>query len=79
LFILDVAMPEMNGLELLNEIRARPETEETPVIMLTGRGDLGRGPLNATAADYNAYLLKPILAKDLLDKVRDLLSVGEGE
>jgi diguanylate cyclase (GGDEF)-like protein/PAS domain S-box-containing protein len=37
--LLDVMMPEMDGFETCTALRARPETEHVPVVMLTGRED----------------------------------------
>src|SRR5450432_1796205 len=39
LFILDVMMPIMDGLELCRRIRARPETARTPILIVSARHD----------------------------------------
>lgn len=39
LILLDILMPEMDGLETLKRIKERPEHKDIPVIMLTGLGD----------------------------------------
>lgn len=39
LFVLDVMMSKMSGIELCRRIRERPETSETPVVMLSARTD----------------------------------------
>ncbi|HEX4212704.1 MAG TPA: response regulator [Candidatus Dormibacteraeota bacterium] len=39
LIFLDVRMPRMNGLELLQELRKRDETRETPVVILSNYGE----------------------------------------
>lgn len=38
-FLLDIQMPEMDGIELLREIRVLPEYAETPILMLTAMSD----------------------------------------
>jgi DNA-binding response OmpR family regulator len=46
LVLLDVMMPKMDGFEVLRRLKADPETERIPVIMLTARGqfaDLAHG------------------------------------
>jgi DNA-binding response OmpR family regulator len=46
LVLLDVMMPKMDGFEVLRRLKADPETEKIPVIMLTARGqfaDLAHG------------------------------------
>ena len=68
LFILDVAMPGMSGYDLCRRIRARPETENTPVIFLTAKAllmDIAEGQ----DAGSDLYLIKPIMAAKLLSMV----------
>ena len=76
LFILDVMMPGMDGLELCRQIRARPETAQTPVIMLSARYDQ-RSVDRALAAGANAYLSKMTLHSELVLQVRNMLSVEQ--
>lgn len=69
LWVLDIMMPGMSGLELLQQLRPRMRT---PVIMLTGRGDdidriLG---LEMGADDY---LAKPANPRELLARIRAVL------
>ena len=73
LFIVDVIMPGMNGFELCKEIRCRPETSRTPVIVVSALGD----PNSAMAsfeAGANDYLSKPIIGNSLVSKVRTMLN-----
>ncbi len=76
LFILDVMMPGMDGLELCRRIRARPATAHTPVIMLSARYDQ-RSVERGLAAGANAYLPKMSLHSDLVTEVRNMLSVDQ--
>ncbi|NDJ51729.1 MAG: response regulator [Chloroflexi bacterium] len=72
LIILDVMMPGMNGIELCRKLRADKKTANTPILILSARGDpesVEEG-LNAGANDY---LSKPILHHDLLTKIKDIL------
>ncbi|MDG1532627.1 MAG: phosphate regulon transcriptional regulator PhoB [Paracoccaceae bacterium] len=72
LILLDWMMPGASGLELARRIRARSETREIPIIMLTARGeeeDLIRG-LDVGADDY---ITKPYSVSELLARVRSLL------
>ena len=39
LVLLDLGMPGMSGLQVLAELRSRPETVDLPVIVVTGRSD----------------------------------------
>ena len=73
LVMLDIMMPgEMNGLQVLDAIRADAALKETKVVMVTARGqaaDYGAG-MNRGA---NAYLIKPFSASQLLDSIREFL------
>src|SRR4029079_18356341 len=54
MIILDWMLPRLSGIELCRQLRARPDTREIPVIMLTARGeeeDRVRG-LDVGADDY---------------------------
>ena len=74
LFILDVMMPRMDGIELCRKIRARSETATTPIIILSARGD-SASVEEGFEAGANDYLSKPILHHDLVTKVRDMLGI----
>jgi CheY-like chemotaxis protein len=76
LFILDVMMPEINGIELCQRIRALPEHQHTPVIILSAYSDSGIVE-KGFAAGANDYVLKPVDPQDLQAKVSDLLSATE--
>jgi CheY-like chemotaxis protein len=59
LAIVDMRMPEMDGLELVREMRSRPELESTPVLFVTAASD----PASIRAAlelKTVGYVLKPI-------------------
>lgn len=72
LVLLDVVMPKMNGFEACTAIRARQETEATPIIMVTTRGD-GTSVETGFAAGATDYITKPVNGLELLTKVRNLL------
>src|SRR6188768_4109258 len=54
LVLLDVSMPEMDGLQVLKEMRKNPDLEETPVLMYTALSDAQRRKqaLELGARDY---------------------------
>jgi len=72
LIILDVMMPGMNGIELCRVIRERQDTGQTPVLILSARGD-AESIMRGIEAGANDYLPKPILHHDLVAKVRLML------
>ena len=66
LVLLDVLMPEMDGIETLKEIKKiRPETE---VIMLTGHASVKVGIDGMRMGAYN-YLLKPFDLNELVEEI----------
>lgn len=72
LVILDWMLPGQSGVEICRQIRARAETRDLPVIMLTARGeeeDRVRG-LNTGADDY---LTKPFSMAELMARLRAVL------
>jgi len=71
--VLDVMMPKLGGLELLQTLRADPETANMRVILLTSRGqetDLDRG----FDAGANDYMIKPFSPHELRQRVRAQLA-----
>ena len=69
LFILDVMMPEINGIELCQRIRDLPQHEHTPVIILSAFSDTGI--IEQTfAAGANDYVIKPIDPQELETRIR---------
>ena len=67
--ILDIMMPEVDGYEVLRQIRAHPATRHLPVIFLTAKStpaDIEKG----LAMGANYYITKPFSGLDLVRKVR---------
>jgi two-component system phosphate regulon response regulator PhoB len=72
LILLDWMLPKVSGVEVCRQLRARPETKRTPVLMLTARGeetDKVRG-LDTGADDY---VVKPFAMSELTARIRALL------
>lgn len=70
--LLDWMLPNVSGIEICRQMRARPNTRETPVIMLTARGeeeDRVRG-LDVGADDY---VTKPFSMSELVARMRAVL------
>ncbi|HYM62958.1 MAG TPA: response regulator [Thermoanaerobaculia bacterium] len=72
LVLMDVIMPKMNGFEACQALRAIEATKDTPIIMVTTRGEAANVEAGWLSG-CNDYVTKPINAVELLAKVRNLL------
>lgn len=73
LIVLDAMMPVVDGFEILRRLKARPDPDPTPVIMLTAlkRDADIVGALELGAADY---LVKPFIPDELSQRIRRVLA-----
>ena len=70
--ILDVMIPEMNGFDVLRQIRNTPDTEGLPVLVLTAKGqETDRRRMLDLGADD--FVTKPFSNADLVERVAALL------
>jgi len=76
--LLDVMMPGMDGIELCKVIRGRQDVPQTPILILSARGD-AESIMRGIEAGANDYLPKPILHHDLVAKVRNMLGQNTPE
>jgi len=72
LVVLDVMMPEMDGIETCREIRQIPELRNTLVIFLTARGE-DYSQIAGFDAGADDYVTKPIKPRVLVSRVKALL------
>ncbi|NNK87509.1 MAG: response regulator transcription factor [Flavobacteriaceae bacterium] len=72
LIILDVMMPEMDGIEACEQIREIPELRDSIVTFLTARGE-DYSQVAGFEAGADDYITKPIKPKVLVSKVKALL------
>ena len=72
LIILDIMMPEMDGMEVLSKIRSEAAYKDIPVIMATAKGtEMDKiGGLNSGADDY---LVKPFGVMEMVARVKAVL------
>ncbi len=73
----DVHLPGQNGLDVLRQLRAQPETAATPVILMTGelQNADARHSMNAGAADY---LQKPFSMEQMLATLNARINRHDG-
>ena len=70
--VTDYMMPEMDGLALVRELKAQPQTADIPVIMLTARGRV-EDRVDARGAGADVYLTKPFSPRELRTAITQLL------
>ena len=75
LILLDVSMPIMGGIELLELLKSKPELKAIPVIMLTSPADHAVIPKIASLG-VSGILVKPFSETTLLDKIRGVLALN---
>lgn len=73
LILLDVHMPEVNGLELLSQFRKMKATQHTPVVMVTGDSQL-ETVQSAKQMGVSAYVLKPFKPAVLIKTLENILA-----
>ncbi|HEV2329048.1 MAG TPA: ATP-binding protein [Verrucomicrobiae bacterium] len=70
--LLDMMMPEMDGLDVCKELRAREATAGIPVILLTARAD-EETKFDALQMGANDFLAKPFSATELHARIKNLV------
>jgi DNA-binding NtrC family response regulator len=73
LILLDLVMPDMDGLEVLAKLR--PTHPDLPVIVLTAKGGI-EAAVQAMRAGANDFLVKPASPERLLVSIRNQLKIG---
>lgn len=75
LVLLDIMMPHMSGLEVLREMRQLPHRADTPVIVLTAKGQEAD---RERAREYGAtdFMTKPFSPKKLLARIDELFDTA---
>jgi two-component system response regulator RpfG len=74
LVLVDYMMPEMNGVALVNLLRALPGYEHVPIVMLTAN-DSRKVRYEALDAGVNDYLIKPIDVRECTARCHNLLTL----
>jgi CheY-like chemotaxis protein len=70
--LLDINLPGINGLDVLQRLRSNPHTRDIPVIVLSAHV-MEHDILNAMEAGANAFVPKPIEFQGLLDALQRVI------
>lgn len=76
LILLDIEMPNMNGIEVLRAIRKKYNPDERPIMMVTCR-DERDDMLEAFNIGANDYIVKPLDIKVVLARIRSHLGLSK--
>jgi CheY-like chemotaxis protein len=73
LVLMDIALPGMNGIEALRQLRTSPTTRNIPVMAVTASAMM-HDRQKIMAAGFDGYQSKPISVRPFVDAVEQLLS-----
>jgi CheY-like chemotaxis protein len=74
LIILDITMPVMNGIEMLDRLKGEADLKDIPVIMLTAESGKDN-VLQIVQKGVKDYMVKPFKAEDLLERVQKIVKL----
>ncbi len=71
--VTDCQMPRMNGLELIEQLRSRPQTAQIPILMLTAKGFELQADELRERFNVAGIVAKPFSPRELLRRVQELI------
>jgi two-component system alkaline phosphatase synthesis response regulator PhoP len=78
IILMDVMMPEMDGIEACRQIKALPQLKNTPLIFLTARGE-EFSELAGFEAGADDYIIKPIKPRVLISRLKAILRRNQSD
>lgn len=79
IFLLDVVLPDWNGIDLVREIKNRPEFDHCMIVLLSGLKIDSDTKIEGISAGAVDYLVRPIPNKEIVAKVKALVKVMDME
>jgi len=77
LILLDIMMPDINGFEALEKLKANTQYAEIPVVFLTGKTDAATEALGF-AKGISGFIKKPFTEQELLGCIKKILEPAAG-
>jgi two-component system, OmpR family, response regulator VicR len=77
LVLIDLMMPDMDGWEVYQNLKANEETQNIPVIVVTAKAQSIDRVLGLHIAKVNDYIAKPFSPSSLLESIEQVLSQTE--
>ncbi len=72
LILSDINMPNMDGLQFLTQVRAMPEWQHVPIVMITTEGSQNK-VMEAVQLGASGYVRKPFTAEQIKEKLSGLI------
>jgi two-component system response regulator VicR len=79
LVLLDLMMPDMDGWDVFQQMRAEQRTHHIPVVVVTAKAQNIDKVLGLHIAKVNDYISKPFSPKELIESVENILIKDKGE
>jgi CheY-like chemotaxis protein len=73
--LLDIAMPHVDGWEMLKQVRSNPQTASIPIIALTAHAMAGDKE-EALRRGFDGYISKPFMMQSFVDEIKRVLAAN---
>lgn len=77
LVLLDLMMPDMDGWEVYQQIKADPEIKDIPIVVVTAKAQSIDKVLGLHIAKVDDYITKPFGPQELLESVEKILGISD--
>ncbi len=73
LILLDVHLPDDNGIEVCKKLKADPGLRHIPILIMTGEASAVDKRIEGLEAGADDYILKPLSPKELISRLRGII------
>jgi CheY-like chemotaxis protein len=78
ILLMDIMMPTMNGIEMLSELKSKPETKDIPVVVLTNIADMNITQMAISKGAVLCIIKSQTEPTDVINSVKAVLSKTAG-